>query len=135
MWTLKHKHVSKLDNDSKKKMVSFIARTTDFSEDEGVSDGKLYDEIFQFTDATTELVKSAAEYGQIGLMKDLIKNKADAKILCKGLPIAAYWESSEIVDTLLQYCPRSDPIVIREVYQAWSMLYPDSLSPIILYFP
>jgi hypothetical protein len=90
-WTLNRKYASSLGIESRKKIVSFIAQFADFSEEEFVSHGEVNGEIFQFTDAINDLVKSAADYGQTNLIKDLIDKKVDPEILCKGLPVAADW--------------------------------------------
>jgi len=118
-WMLGHRYASTLDIASKEKMVLFITRSTKLCDVGIFSGSKAKTEVFQSTESITELILSAADYGQTRLINSLIDEKVDPKILSRGLPYAASSGSRDILDALLQYCPRNDQTVLQQVQLAW----------------
>lgn len=116
---LVHPSASSIDAVSRTKMLSFIARHSKEISDKELVARHTRKDLFGSQMATQDLAISAAQNGQTQLIKTLIENGTDSKILSECLSIAARLGTIDMVDILLDYCPWNIPYILSNIQTAW----------------
>jgi len=117
---LNHKSASSLDTETKSKVLSFLNRYgTSDADKELVSEIATKENLALSTFATAEFAKSAAENGQTHLIRALIAKNADPRIMSECLAISVRAGITEMLDLLLDYCPKETPTIQLNIQKSW----------------
>jgi ankyrin repeat protein len=118
-YILNHPSATSMDEESRTKMLSYIAKHTKEISDKEIVIRYTREELFSSQMATQDLAMSAAQNGQTQLIKTLIEKGSDPKALSDCLSLAARHGAADMVDILLNYCPWDVPYILSKIQTAW----------------